>query len=123
MLMFMNSLDRSMNAMTDTFYSSPRSSGSSGGSFSGGGGFSGGGFGGGGGAVGNINDFIFQFCIVILYNDQNFFNHGISFVNFRHGLERRIILRSMYMVLLPKQRAPPCSSCTVISLSTDKKIL
>jgi len=30
--MFMNSLDRSMNAMTNTFYSSPRSSG---GSFSG----------------------------------------------------------------------------------------
>ena len=49
-LMFMNSLDRSMNAMTNTFYSSPRSSGSSGGSFSGGGGFSGGGFGGGGGS-------------------------------------------------------------------------
>ena len=48
-LMFMNSLDRSMNAMTNTFYSSPRSSGSSGGSF-GGGGFSGGGFGGGGGS-------------------------------------------------------------------------
>ncbi|MEO8415538.1 MAG: DUF2207 domain-containing protein [Ginsengibacter sp.] len=50
MLMFMNSLDRSMNAMTETFYSAPRSSGSSGGSFSGGGGFSGGGFGGGGGS-------------------------------------------------------------------------
>jgi uncharacterized membrane protein len=49
-LMFMNSLDRSMNAMTNTFYSAPRSSGSSGGSFSGGGGFSGGGFGGGGGS-------------------------------------------------------------------------
>ncbi|KAA9036330.1 DUF2207 domain-containing protein [Ginsengibacter hankyongi] len=50
MLMFMNSLDRSMNAMTNTFYSAPRSSGSSGGSFGGGGGFSGGGFGGGGGS-------------------------------------------------------------------------
>ncbi|MEO8762778.1 MAG: DUF2207 domain-containing protein [Ginsengibacter sp.] len=49
-MLFMNSLDRSMNAMTNTFYSSPRSSGSSGGSFSGGGGFSGGGFGGGGGS-------------------------------------------------------------------------
>jgi uncharacterized membrane protein len=48
-LMFMNSLDRSMNAMTNTFYSAPSSSGSSGGSF-GGGGFSGGGFGGGGGS-------------------------------------------------------------------------
>jgi uncharacterized membrane protein len=48
-LMFMNSLDKSMNAMTNTFYSAPRSSGSSGGSF-GGGGFSGGGFGGGGGS-------------------------------------------------------------------------
>jgi len=48
--MFMNNLDRSMNAMTNTFYSSPHSSGSSGGSFSGGGGFSGGGFGGGGGS-------------------------------------------------------------------------
>ena len=34
--MFMNSLDKSMNAMTNTFYSSPPSSGSSGGSFSGG---------------------------------------------------------------------------------------
>lgn len=45
---FMNSLDRSMNAMSSTFYSSPRSRGSSGGSF-GGGGSSGGGFGGGGG--------------------------------------------------------------------------
>lgn len=45
---FMNSLDRSMNAMSSTFYSSPPSSGSSGGSF-GGGGSSGGGFGGGGG--------------------------------------------------------------------------
>jgi uncharacterized membrane protein YgcG len=49
-IMFMNSLDRSMNAMTNTFYSSPHSSGSSGGSFGGGGGFSGGGFGGGGGS-------------------------------------------------------------------------
>ncbi len=49
-LMFMNSLDHSMNAMTNSFYSSPHSSGSSGGSFSGGGGFSGGGFGGGGGS-------------------------------------------------------------------------
>ncbi len=49
-LMFMNSLDNSMKAMTNTFYSSPHSSGSSGGSFSGGGGFSGGGFGGGGGS-------------------------------------------------------------------------
>lgn len=48
--MFMNSLDKSMNAMTNTFYSSPKSSGSSGGSFGGGGGFSGGGFGGGGGS-------------------------------------------------------------------------
>ncbi len=47
---FMNSLDRSMNAMSSSFYSSPHSSGSSGGSFSGGGGFSGGGFGGGGGS-------------------------------------------------------------------------
>lgn len=47
-VMFMNSLDRSMNAMSSTFYSAPSSSGSSGGSF-GGGGFSGGGFGGGGG--------------------------------------------------------------------------
>jgi uncharacterized membrane protein len=46
---FMSSLDRSMNAMSDTFYSSPRSSGSSGGSW-GGGGSSGGGFGGGGGS-------------------------------------------------------------------------
>lgn len=43
---FMSSLDRSMNAMSSTFYSSPKSSG--GGSF-GGGGSSGGGFGGGGG--------------------------------------------------------------------------
>ncbi|HWH64090.1 MAG TPA: hypothetical protein VNS50_12485, partial [Ginsengibacter sp.] len=49
-LLFMNSLDRSMNAMTNTFYSAPQGSGSSGGSFSGGGGFSGGGFGGGGGS-------------------------------------------------------------------------
>jgi uncharacterized membrane protein len=49
-VMFMNSLDHSMNEMTSSFYSSPRSSGSSGGSFSGGGGFSGGGFGGGGGS-------------------------------------------------------------------------
>ncbi len=49
-LMFMNSLDSSMKTMTNTFYSSPHSSGSSGGSFSGGGGFSGGGFGGGGGS-------------------------------------------------------------------------
>jgi uncharacterized membrane protein len=49
-MMFMNSLDHSMNEMTNTFYSSPHSSGSSGGSFSGGGGFSGGGFGGGGGS-------------------------------------------------------------------------
>jgi uncharacterized membrane protein len=46
---FMSSLDRSMNAMSDTFYSSPSGSGSSGGSF-GGGGSSGGGFGGGGGS-------------------------------------------------------------------------
>lgn len=49
-LMFMNSLDHSMNEMTHTFYSAPSSSGTSGGSFSGGGGFSGGGFGGGGGS-------------------------------------------------------------------------
>ncbi len=49
-LMFMNSLDHSMNEMTNTFYSAPHSSGTSGGSFSGGGGFSGGGFGGGGGS-------------------------------------------------------------------------
>jgi uncharacterized membrane protein len=52
-LMFMNSLDQSMNAMSNSFYSSQHSSGSSGssgGSFSGGGGFSGGGFGGGGGS-------------------------------------------------------------------------
>ncbi|MFT3843873.1 MAG: DUF2207 domain-containing protein [Lacibacter sp.] len=46
--MFLNSLDHSMNEMSKTFYSTPSSSGSSGGSF-GGGGFSGGGFGGGGG--------------------------------------------------------------------------
>lgn len=45
---FMNSLDKSMNSMSETFYSAPKSSGSSGGSF-GGGGSSGGGFGGGGG--------------------------------------------------------------------------
>jgi uncharacterized membrane protein len=49
-LLFLNSLDRSMNAMTNTFYSAPSNSGSSGGSFGGGGGFSGGGFGGGGGS-------------------------------------------------------------------------
>ena len=48
-MMFMNSLDHSMNAMSGSFYSSPGSSGSSGGSF-GGGGSSGGGFGGGGGS-------------------------------------------------------------------------
>ena len=48
--MFMNSLDHSMNQMTQNFYSAPSSSGSSGGSFSGGGGSSGGGFGGGGGS-------------------------------------------------------------------------
>ena len=48
--MFMNSLDNSMNQMTENFYSSPSGSGSSGGSFSGGGGSSGGGFGGGGGS-------------------------------------------------------------------------
>lgn len=48
--MFLNSLDRSMNQMSESFYSAPSSSGTSGGSFSGGGGgFSGGGFGGGGG--------------------------------------------------------------------------
>jgi uncharacterized membrane protein len=48
--MFLNSLDHSMNKMTENFYSAPSSSGSSGGSWSGGGGgFSGGGFGGGGG--------------------------------------------------------------------------
>lgn len=49
-LLFLNSLDHSMNQMTNTFYSSPSSSSSSGGSFGGGGGFSGGGFGGGGGS-------------------------------------------------------------------------
>ncbi len=49
-LMFMNSLDHSMTQMTQTFYSAPSGSGTSGGSFSGGGGFSGGGFGGGGGS-------------------------------------------------------------------------
>ncbi|MDP4285565.1 MAG: DUF2207 domain-containing protein [Bacteroidota bacterium] len=49
-LLFMNSLDHSMNAMSSNFYATPHSSGSSGGSFSGGGGFSGGGFGGGGGS-------------------------------------------------------------------------
>lgn len=49
-LMFMNSLDHSLNEMTNSFYSAPNSSGSSGGSFSDGGGFSGGGFGGGGGS-------------------------------------------------------------------------
>lgn len=49
-VMFMNSLDHSMNEMTHTFYSSPSGSGTSGGSFGGGGGFSGGGFGGGGGS-------------------------------------------------------------------------
>ena len=49
-LMFMNSLDHSMNEMSSSFYSSPSGSGSGGGSFSGGGGFSGGGFGGGGGS-------------------------------------------------------------------------
>ncbi len=49
--MFLNRLDNSMNAMSDSFYSAPpSSSGSSGGSWSGGGGgSSGGGFGGGGG--------------------------------------------------------------------------
>ena len=47
---FLNSLDHSMNEMSKSFYSTPGSSGSSGGSFSGGGGFSGGGFGGGGGS-------------------------------------------------------------------------
>ncbi len=47
--MFINNLDNSMRSMTNTFYSSPNSSGSSGGSF-GGGGSSGGGFGGGGGS-------------------------------------------------------------------------
>ena len=49
-LLFMNSLDHSMNEMSKSFYSTPHSSGSSGGSFSGSGGFSGGGFGGGGGS-------------------------------------------------------------------------
>lgn len=49
-VVFLNSLDKSMNAMSSSFYSAPSSSGSSGGSWSsGGGGFSGGGFGGGGG--------------------------------------------------------------------------
>jgi uncharacterized membrane protein len=48
--MFLNSLDHSMNKMSENFYSTPKSSGSSGGSWSGGGGFSGGGFGGGGGS-------------------------------------------------------------------------
>lgn len=49
--MFMSSLDKSMNTMSQNFYSTPPSSsgGSSGGSWGGGGGFSGGGFGGGGG--------------------------------------------------------------------------
>lgn len=48
--LFLNSLDRSMNKMSESFYSQPSSSGgSSGGSWSSGGGFSGGGFGGGGG--------------------------------------------------------------------------
>ncbi len=46
---FMNSLNHSMNSMSQTFYSAPSSSGSSGGSFSSGG-SSGGGFGGGGGS-------------------------------------------------------------------------
>lgn len=49
-MMFMNSLDHSMNQMTHTFFSAPSSSATSGGSFSGGSGFSGGGFGGGGGS-------------------------------------------------------------------------
>jgi uncharacterized membrane protein len=50
-VMFMSSLNNSMNQMSSTFYSQPSSSGSSSGSsFSGGGGFSGGGFGGGGGS-------------------------------------------------------------------------
>ena len=48
--MFMNNLDNSMRSMSNTFYSAPNNSGSSGGSFSGGGGSSGGGFGGGGGS-------------------------------------------------------------------------
>jgi uncharacterized membrane protein len=51
--MFLNSLDHSMNQMSQSFYSTPSSSGTSGGSWGGGGfsggGFSGGGFGGGGG--------------------------------------------------------------------------
>ena len=48
---FMGSLDKSMNAMSQSFYSSPSGGSGSGGSFSGGGGgFSGGGFGGGGGS-------------------------------------------------------------------------
>lgn len=47
---FMGSLDKSMNAMSQSFYSSPSGSSGSGGSFSGGGGSSGGGFGGGGGS-------------------------------------------------------------------------
>ena len=47
--MFLNRLDSSMNAMSESFYSTPSSQGSSGGSWSGGGGSSGGGFGGGGG--------------------------------------------------------------------------
>ncbi len=48
--LFLSSLDHSMNQMSESFYSAPSSSGTSGGSFSGGGGgFSGGGFGGGGG--------------------------------------------------------------------------
>ena len=47
---FMDSLDHSMNAMSQSFYSAPSGGSGSGGSFSsGGGGFSGGGFGGGGG--------------------------------------------------------------------------
>ena len=48
-LIFMNSLDHSMNEMSKNFYSAPSNSGSSGGSFGGGGFSSGGGFGGGGG--------------------------------------------------------------------------
>lgn len=48
---FMGSLDKSMNAMSQSFYSSPSGGSGSGGSFSsGGGGSSGGGFGGGGGS-------------------------------------------------------------------------
>lgn len=48
--MFLNSLDHSMNRMSESFYSQPKSSGGSGGGSWGGigGGFSGGGFGGGG---------------------------------------------------------------------------